>query len=493
MFWMLCSYGFTEPIKKIVIFPFHIQAESDPSFIREGIESMIFSRLSSLQTLSFIEGPKIYENSTFSYSKAMEFGKKSDANFIITGNIIIIGDKVSTDIQLTDVTTGNRELSFSKLGEKKEIIINHIDLFCKEIVSHFTQNGLPYTPEISIQNQNNKKTFTLLKSRSFDYKIIGLTTFNFAEKSKSIAIISDETSIYAYNNIFENPIQLFKHTEKGNTRILSIDAADMDKDGSIEIYVTAIYENSGDLKSFILEWQDDKIQNTAINQKWFFRIINPTHEKQMLIGQKRGKGQILFKPGIYEMAWKNRTIVQGKKIKTPNKMVIFGFTMGDIFNTGKKCLISLNKDGYLSVYDETGERIWISPEIFGGTENHITYDPAVSPDDRFYFYLPQRVYIADMDQNGQNDLIISSNHEMTGHLFSRMRYFDKGMIEFLTWNDIGFVTNYKTQETSGYISDFAVGDFNGNGVTDILFAVVAGGNSIFGKKTSFLVLWEKSL
>ena len=67
------------------------------------------------------------------------------------------------------------------------------------------------------------------------------------------------------------------------------------------------------------------------------------------------------------------------------------------------------------------------------------------------------------------------------------------MIEFLTWNDIGFVTNYKTQETSGYISDFAVGDFNGNGVTDILFAVVVGGNSIFGKKTSFLVLWEKSL
>lgn len=490
-----CTLGFAEPVKKIAVFPFLIQAETDHSFLREGIESMIFTRLVSLHTLSLIEAKKISGDSPMDLSKAIGIGKKAAADFVLTGSVMIIGKKVSTDIRLTDIATGKTTLSFSRLGEQKEDVLAHVDLFCQDLVRRFSGNESDLDKEkISLaQNREDPKSYTLLKSRSFDYKIMGLTTASQSGKSKQATIVTDGKNIYAYDALFEKPVLLFEHPVKGNTRILGVDAADMDQDGGIEIYVTAIYENSGDLKSFVLEWHDgDDIQTPTLNEKWFLRVIDSGQGKKILIGQNRGSGQTLFKPGIYEMAWKNKSIVQEKKLNTPDKTILFGFTMGDILNSGKKMMVSFNKEGRLGLYDETGERIWISPEIYGGTENYISYDPGVSPDDRFHFYLPQRIFIADMDQNGKNELILASNHEMTGQIFSRMRYFDKGMIEYLSWNDIGFNSIFKTQEISGYVSDYAVGDFNGNGRSDILFSVVTGGNAVFGKKSSYLVLWEKS-
>jgi hypothetical protein len=55
----------------------------------------------------------------------------------------------------------------------------------------------------------------------------------------------------------------------------------------------------------------------------------------------------------------------------------------------------------------------------------------------------------------------------------RFRKFTRFQIEALSWNGLGLVTNWKTQETSGYIRDFVVGDFDNDGQDELIAAVIS--------------------
>jgi hypothetical protein len=62
----------------------------------------------------------------------------------------------------------------------------------------------------------------------------------------------------------------------------------------------------------------------------------------------------------------------------------------------------------------------------------------------------------------------------------------------LTWDGIGLVPSWKTRQISGFIQDFAVGDFDNDGQTELVAAVVLkeGKVMLSGGSKSTVIVYE---
>jgi hypothetical protein len=81
------------------------------------------------------------------------------------------------------------------------------------------------------------------------------------------------------------------------------------------------------------------------------------------------------------------------------------------------------------------------------------------------------------DGNGKTEVITVKNYELSGRKLS-YRKFTNAHIEAFSWDGLGLVPDWRTRKISGYISDFALGDWDNDGNVELLAAVVVQEGSI---------------
>ncbi|HEX7400809.1 MAG TPA: hypothetical protein VF369_01400, partial [candidate division Zixibacteria bacterium] len=64
------------------------------------------------------------------------------------------------------------------------------------------------------------------------------------------------------------------------------------------------------------------------------------------------------------------------------------------------------------------------------------------------------------------------NSVSTLRLLERVRWFDRGGIHNLVWEENALTTNWKTREIEGYISDFQVKDADNDGEPELVVSVI---------------------
>ena len=101
------------------------------------------------------------------------------------------------------------------------------------------------------------------------------------------------------------------------------------------------------------------------------------------------------------------------------------------------------------------------------------------------FFIPQRLHIVDLDQDGKNELITVNNHDVTGQFLDKTRYYKSGHIQCLQWDAIGMRLKWKTQKT-GYISDYVIADLNNDGINEVVFAVTLKSGAIVQNARSYI-------
>ena len=101
-------------------------------------------------------------------------------------------------------------------------------------------------------------------------------------------------------------------------------------------------------------------------------------------------------------------------------------------------------------------------------------------------FLQQRILISDLDSNEKKSIIIVKNHDSASNLLSRTKIFKKGYIEFLTWDEIGLISNGRTRTFGGYIADYAIADQNNDGKKELVFCVSKSKGIIDQKHTSII-------
>jgi len=500
---------------RVLILPFALQSDSDLSFLRKGIGSMLYSRLSLSGKATLIPADEVkaaLQTIPHPIERAAAFalGSRLAADYVLMGNLTVLGDNVSTDAVLLDVQKQAPALAFSQFGQNRGEAIGHINLFATQInekifgyrsaskrpAQYAGGSGAGYAPY-----PHSAENARIWKSRKFKTEIIALAVGDVDADGNNETVFVSDNSIFVYRfqegafrKISEMPGKKFE-------RIISIDIGDINKNGKAEIFITNIKEKEKKnlVRSYVLEWDETCFREIAEKQKWFFRVIDIPQKGKTLIGQKIGMPPKLFSGGIFDLKWEGGDYVSDRQQELPKGIHICAFTFGDVLNDGMQRIVALDENDRIMLLNPDGKEEWSSSDRYGGSANYLEYPAELRDRERRdltdHFYLPQRLHVADLDQDGKNEVLVVTNHDISKRLFQRFRVFDSGSIECLFWYTLGMQRKWKTQKVSGYISDYRIADLNNDGREELVFSVVKRGRNLrgmLGNKKSFIVSYDKT-
>jgi hypothetical protein len=275
-------------------------------------------------------------------------------------------------------------------------------------------------------------------------------------------------------------ILLQKIPGKSSENYLAVDVADINRNGVKEIIVTSMTRNMVD--SFVLEYKDGKFVKIASKLPWFMRVLD-TPAGPILLGQTKGMDKPFSNP-IHEIIWEEGRYKDGKKMKIPVGLSVYGLTIDNLGTGGGEKIIALDNYDYLSIYEQTDkplvrlqslggspERIYKSDDNYGGSNTVIVNDD-LSPDDENKFtFINSRILTMD-GKDGKKEIIIVKNLSSVGRVFKNIKVFTSSEIYDLEWDGLGLVENWKTRKISGYVADYQLKDIDNDGQKEIVLALV---------------------
>ncbi|AOY60177.1 FG-GAP-like repeat-containing protein [Desulfococcus multivorans] len=516
-----------ETAARVLILPFDIHSDKDLSFLRNGIQDMLTSRLTrpgKLQpipreaALKSIQGLADIDEKT-----AGRLGETLGADYVVYGSLTVFGDSISTDARLLDTSGKKTMLSFNESGKESGDVISHIDRFAGQVGETLFGAGAspapaapaaaPKTPEeqsrmhpeslwtgkIDAEDQRLAAGETgkgalgaAWKSRNFKMAIEGLSIGDVDGDGKNETVFMTEDGVFVYRYTDQRFLKIAEIRESFNHRHLSIDVADINENGVGEIFVSNIHEERQSLMSYVLEWDGARFKKIAENVKWYFRVIDHPSRGKLLMGQQ-GDTKRPFTAGITEMRYNGVEYVPetAGELPLPRWVNIFGFNSGDVAGNGREMTVAFSERNYLRVLTAENEREWESEEPYLSGGIYVEYPDEAAARigeyrEQIRQYLPQRVLISDVDKDGKNEVLVCRNKDAADGLFAKLRIFKSGQIECLAWDQFGLFPKWKTRSISGHVSDYVLGDINNDGRPELVFAVIRKSGSAFGDAQSFI-------
>jgi TolB-like protein len=492
---------------KVLLLPFEIRSEEDLAFLQKGMEEMLFNKLSenkSVHVITFKDNQLGEALNPADRKLMIKIASELSADYLLTGSLTVFGNSISTQAEFIDPVTGKVLLSFSEISKQRDDVFEHLELLAdrikQEILSPVTaeENRIPAEPVIvkteKIPQPEKRKSIPGLswKSQYFQDMILSLSIGNVDGKDGNEVIFCSKNKVFIYQCANQQLVKFHEIETPSQTSIIHADAADINQNGKDEIFVTAISLLNNSPDSFILEWDGSAFQKKLENGEWYFSVCSIPEGKNILLGQKQGRKHP-FSPGIYELAWKNETIVSLRKYPLPELTNIYEFIHGNLIDDEKPELITLDERDRLTIYSPEGEKLWSGSDKYGGNETYLEYpsqydDPRDDSADRYY--LQQRLHAIPDPVNKGHFLIVIKNKDRAGRLFSRIRSFESGHVECLAWNGVSMEEKWRTPDVSGYISESAIGDLDNDGKNELICAVVMEEGLFFKKKKSYMSIWK---
>lgn len=520
---------------RVLILPFTIHSQEDLSFLQKGIADMLSTRLAQEGKVAVISreeiGEAIDEISCPANEKAaIELGTRFNADYVAFGSLTIFGDSISTDANFLDIHTPKTVVSYSQPGTSHGDVIFHINSFAAQVNKEvFGRETAAYQPPVQqpvklpartpaqekeavpdnrmhpenllteqrdvrpmvsegIPQPGVKKSMALWKSRRLKMKIISLAVGDVDGdgRNETVFISRQKVLIYRYSKgVFE---KIGEIKGKGNDSFIGVDVSDKNNNKKAEIFITSFVDINLGLNSFVLEWNGAKFVKIAEKENYYYRVINiPSRGGNILCGQKKGLEDLFSNSGVYELNWNGKTYEEVEKLPLPKGVNIFGFTMGDVLNSGQELILSFDIHDHIKVVDTDGEEKWRSSEPFGGNDIVLKSHSKNEPDEKDFNYLPHRIHIADLNNDGKNEVVVVKNKEYAGRFFSRIRSYQNGHIEVFNMDQLGPVPVLKTRKVTKFISDYIIADLNNDGHMELVYSVVTKTGSVIGKASSFIV------
>lgn len=299
-------------------------------------------------------------------------------------------------------------------------------------------------------------------------------------------VIADEDKIYIYKDIFGDPSKkVVLNPVPRYGKILSMDVADVNRNGVAEIYVTAIVERGETIASAVVEYRNGKYEVIAKDVPYFFRVVRSTQEGQVLFGQEKRQRFMadrardsMFNPFLspVRLRWEGGKLVPGEELALKDPVCILGLTAVDVDRDGTDEYLGFDQRDYLKLYNAKGGIVWVSSDPYGRTANFFLKDfkqefPSTvdAPDPRVW--LPPRIVTVDLDGDGIEEVVVCHNYEPL-KLLAQSRFFTKSAVFSLSWDGVDFMENWRTREMKGYVADYQVKDVDGDGKPELLVGLV---------------------
>jgi len=425
------------------------------------------------------------------------------ADYIVLGSLTKIGDYISLDARLISITEEKPPLGAFTQHKGIEEMMLKIGEFAQDIGYKITGRrasvSRPADPRHPYLVQPKKELGRIdpeglgfKKSQTFDFDIKGLDIGDVDGDKKNELIMMDRHNLYIFSYDGEKQKLITKVEQGYEHNFLTLDVADVNRNGIAEIIVTSVVEDN--LRSFILEYEEGKFKKVLEDANWYFRVLDHPKEGPILMGQRMGSDGLYSGP-MYQFLWKKKSFQRGSKMDFPKGTKVFGLAVGDIRKPGTLDSVILEDSERLTILSMDRKSSWTSKVRYGGTNNSYDTpkkkDPAFRPQEAppWRVYIPGRIIIKDLDGDGIKEIIVNKN-ERSMRFLDRVRNYETGQIYSLIWQEGFLDTHWKTREINGYISDFQVKDVDNDGDEELVVAVVGLGSITDRKVTSNILFFK---
>ncbi len=528
-----------EKAKRVLILPLTIHSEKDLTFLNKGIMEMMAARIGRSANV-------LREDAPAPGKDPVQMGRDLNADYVVTGSLTVFGNSASTDAALTAVDSGDTALQFSQFDQSSGDVLMHVNQFATQ-VSQYIESLSAAAPRVAVPTAaapavmvpqaappvqpaqplppavaavppapvapvpatapvvaaaaaavaaTAEPAEALWTSNPFKGTIRALTTGDVDGDGRTDIVFAHENRIVAGNRNGDRLDRLAAFDAGKRHTIIAVDTADINGNGTAEIFVTRMDAHSK-LDSVVLEWNGTGLQAIASGQSWYFRVTDDPEKGRMLVGQRRGNPSAIdtgglytythFLPGVFELTWTGKDYQAGRRFTLPEEMTLYRFTRGDVFNDGNVRAIAYSTGDELRIYDPAGSPQWAGQETLGGSPIYLEATSTTDARTTDHTYLTQRLIVADLDGNGNVEVVTVHNRDAARGFLERFRKYNRGRVIALRWNKVNMKEIWTGEAISGYISDFSVTDLDGDGRLEAVYAMVVSTGLAQAKSSNIVV------
>jgi TolB-like protein len=521
---------------KVAIIPFKMNADRDLSFLRDGIVDMLTTRLAwenkvVVMPREATESAVKDVRGQVNESVARQIGTGLGVDYVLFGSLTVFGQSVSMDAKMVDIHGLKPPVTVFNQSEGMDAVIPNINVFATDInekvfgrvVAQRREAPTPTTQaqeapgiyahpdkllgssggdqeQVSglnpdfIVTAGRRESSSFWKSQNFEANIKAISVGDVDADGQQETAFITQGQVFVYRNAERRFLKLKEISGDPQDSFISVDVADINQNGPAEIFVTNLNSQRKVLESFVLEWNGSDFVRISEKNNWYYRVHDLPTRGRVLFAQKRGLTSA-FLSGIYELAWQNGNYEPVSTLDLPNDTNVFGFMLGDPMHEGGEMVLAFDENDHLRILSRSGKKEWKSDEPYGGSVNYLETQSndadSKKEEDKERLYLGQRIFIRDLDQDGKEEVIVVKNQGTGSRLFKRFRNYSSSEIVNLSWDGLGLALNWKTRKVQGYVSDFAIEDFDNDGQNEIVAAVVLEqGVSLLMKPKSVIISYD---
>ncbi len=466
-------------VATVALIPFQVNAAKDLSYLNSGIRAMLASRLTANAGVHIVK-------------------QSAGADYVLKGSLTSFGGSLSIDAVMSQIKGEGEPQNFYATATKEDEVITAVDTLSWDIAEKIfakkrpakvalvtsqvasipasSASALPYqtaNPERAFRSRvqgvgNMMRPLGVVtdplgftKSQNFRFGLVAMDVGDVDGDGQAEFVLAGKHEVQVYRGQGRRFQRIAQVKTAIRYAIHAVTLGDLNNNGRMEIYVSAA--DAKRPNSFIMEWDGKQFVKLADNQRWYIRVIDIPGEGQVLAGQKGGFSSLLAR-GIFRLELKNGSLVKGAKVPVSG-VNLFDFSIADLDGNGTNEVVAISHGDKILVLRPSGKVRWVSDDYYGGTTKYIggmgfddiNKDLENGYNDAKRIYVPARIIIRDVNNDGQLDVIINKNLSSASRLLSKHKSYPSGEIHALTWNGIGLTELWHTRKIDGYIADYNLG------------------------------------
>ena len=220
---------------------------------------------------------------------------------------------------------------------------------------------------------------------------------------ETILAVDNAILVYRVSNGRMQTVAELKDSRKGI--YIGVDVADINGNGTPEIFVSSTSFQRDRFNSFVLEFNGNEFKPIVDHSPWLFRVARPGGEQPMLLAQRR-RGQNdegdLFSSPIFKMFWKGSEYAPERPIVKGRMANVLGTTFDNVMNDGKNRIIAYSPGDRLTIIENDAETAWKGSEKLGGNVANFFIPTLDSSVDTNIQYFPMRIRTRRYQQRRQD-------------------------------------------------------------------------------------------
>ncbi len=514
------------------ILPFQVNASKDMAYLKNGIRDMLASRLAAGSAISIINKAKadkvVQAGSAILPADYQNISEMLGADYLIVGSFTSLGGGASIDAKVYASQTHTTYDFYSTAAKADDVImaINNLawdigeKIFGKPRPAQARPSSpVAVSPSPALVSANRTAhperafwgdsegggspfirpmgigAFGFKKSQNFRMNLQAIDVGDIDGDGQDEVVLADRESVKVYRITEGRFIKIAEKKVSVRYKVHYVSLADLNKNGKNEIYVSCNEVTTPN--SFALEWNGTSLDYLYQDARYYTRAMEIMGEGMVLVGQKGG-WKLPFEPGIFLLEQEGVVLKVGKKVYVPELMNLFDFVMTDIDADGRTDVLSIGQNDRIRITRQSGKSIWLSSDYFGGTKRYVgetVKELSEDLDQPERYYIPSRLIVTDLNNDGKNDIIVNKNLSSASRVFRNLKSYPSGEIHGLAWNGIALSELWHTRQIDGYIADYQLRKIGNSGKAILYVGVVLGNevDEVLTKNESTVLMYPLDL